>query len=98
MICDKIYTMLTLYSWLLSTSTYYSRVYNDNPLHCECEMRAFRQLLDARVGNLSIESGYCAGTDVKLTDMEDAQFGSCSGNVKMRLWSKSMHKGDVLCT
>lgn len=50
----------------------------NNPLNCDCEMRTFKQALDARMGNLLFQSGNCVSTNIKLTDMKDSQFGTCT--------------------
>jgi hypothetical protein len=61
----------------------YFRAINSNPLNCDCEMRAFRQSIYARQGNLLVMSATCAGTTIKMTDAQDSQFGSCTGMYDM---------------
>ena len=62
----------------------YFRAINSNPLNCDCEMRAFRQSIYARQGNLLVMSATCAGTAIKMTDAQDSQFGSCTGMYDMQ--------------
>lgn len=55
------------------------RAINANPLNCDCEMRAFRQSINARQGDLLVITAQCEGTNIRMTDLSDSQFGSCSG-------------------
>lgn len=42
-------------------------------------MRAFRQSINARQGDVLVITAQCEGTNIRMTDLSDSQFGSCSG-------------------
>ncbi|XP_071133675.1 adhesion G-protein coupled receptor G6-like isoform X1 [Mytilus edulis] len=54
---------------------------NANPLNCDCEMRAFRQSINARQGDVLVITAKCEGTNIRMTDLSDSQFGSCSDDL-----------------